>query len=94
VGKSKAIEEQDRQRAHAQIAKLCQEHEGKIDESPLRRKLLVSTNHEKADEVITNNKLLEYLSKDEECEIILKLKNILSCEGPLQPGIGDYKGYP
>jgi hypothetical protein len=48
----------------AQILKLLQYHEGKIDNNPTRLNFLVYLNKEKSEEVTTYNKLLEYLSSD------------------------------
>jgi hypothetical protein len=45
-------------------------------------------------ETITYNKLLDYLSKDEESNVVWKFKRIISHEGPLKPGSSDYKGSP
>jgi hypothetical protein len=60
----------------------------------MRQKFLVSVNKDIAEEIITHNKLLEYLAKDEENKVVWKFNHIVSHVGPLKPGNVDYKGSP
>jgi hypothetical protein len=43
------------------------------------------------EEIITYNKMLEYISKDEESDIMWKLKYIIFHKGPLQKGHPEYR---
>ena len=55
-------------------------------------KFLVSINNDQAEEIITYNKLLDYISLDEENDIVWKFRRIVSHQGPLKPEHPDYKG--
>jgi hypothetical protein len=78
----------------AQIVKLLQIYEGKIEDNPSCLKFLLSVNNEKAEEVITNSKLLEYLVKHEQSDVVWKFKYIVCHEGPLKPGKSEFKHSP
>jgi hypothetical protein len=54
----------------AQIIKLLQDYEGKIEANPTYLKFLLSVNIEKVEEVITCNKLLEYLAKHDQSDVV------------------------
>jgi hypothetical protein len=78
----------------SQIVKLLQDYEGKVEDNPTCLKFLLSVNSEKAEEVTTYNKILEYLAKHEQSDVVWKIKHIVSHEGPLKPGKSEFKGSP
>jgi hypothetical protein len=51
-----------------------------LEENPSSIKLKVSVNNDKAEEIITYNKMLEYITKDEDSDIMWKFKRIVSHE--------------
>ena len=57
---------EDGQQFRARIVKLIKDHEDSIEDNPTKLKFLLSVNDDKAEEVITYNKLLEYLAKQDE----------------------------
>jgi hypothetical protein len=54
---------------------------------------LVSLNENKAEEIISYNKILEYLAKDEEIAVVWKFKRIAFHVGPLEPEMLITKDY-
>jgi len=87
--------QEDGQQFRARIVKLIKDHEANVEENPTRLKFLLSVNDDKAEEVITYNKLQEYLAKqDEDNEVVWKFRRIVSHQGPLKQGHNDYKGSP
>jgi hypothetical protein len=77
----------------AKIVEMLKDHQGKVNENPTMMKFLVSINNDQAEEIITYNKLLEYISHDEENDVVWKFCRIVSHQGPLKPEHPDYKGY-
>jgi hypothetical protein len=86
--------EHDGQQFRARILKLIQDHESKLEENPTRIKFLLSINDDQAQEVITYNKLIDYLNKGQDNEVLWKFRRIVSHQGPIKPGHPDYKGSP
>ena len=85
---------EDGQKVRARIVKLLQDHEGKVEDNPTRLKFLLSVNNDEGEEVITYNKLLDYISKDEENPVVWKFRRIVSHKGPIKPSHPEYKGSP
>ena len=94
VGRTFLLDPQeDGQRFRARIVKLIEDHEESVEENPTKLKFVISVNDDKAEEIITYNKLLDYLAKqDEDNEVVWKFRRIVSHQGPLKPGDKDYKG--
>lgn len=93
VGRTFLMDEDDTgQRFRARIVKLVEDHESTLEENPTRVKFLCSINGDKAEELISYNKLLEYISKDEDSDVVWKFRRITSHQGPLKPDHHDYKG--
>jgi hypothetical protein len=63
-----------------------------VEQDPTRLKFVLSVNNDQAEEIITYNQLLEYLSKNDENDNVWKFKHIVSHQGPLRPDHNDYKG--
>ena len=82
----------DGQCHRARVARLVQEHEDLTLQDPTRLKFVLSVNNDQAEEVITYNQLLDYMSKDEEDGTVWRFKHIVSHQGPLKPDHIDYKG--
>ena len=73
VGRTFLMDEQeDGQRFRARIVKMIEDHESDIEENPTRIKFLCSINNDQAEEIITYNKLLEYITRDEDSYIVWK----------------------
>jgi hypothetical protein len=51
-----------------------------VEYNPIRIKFRVSVNNDKAEEIITYNKMLEYITKNDESDIRWKFKRIISHE--------------
>jgi hypothetical protein len=84
----------DGQQLWARIVKLVQDHEAEIDRNPAKLKFLLSINNDKAEEIISYNQLLDYLSCDSDNENVWKFHRIVSHQGPLKQGHNEYKGSP
>jgi hypothetical protein len=63
-------EQEDGQKFRGGLVELIEDHESKVEENPTRIKFRFSVNEDKAEESITCNKMLEYITRDEESEII------------------------
>jgi hypothetical protein len=93
VGRTFLLDKQeDGQQFRARIVKLLEDHESDVETNPTRLKFVLSVNDDKAQEVITYNKLLEYLAHDEEQDLVWMFRRITSHQGPLSPNHPDYKG--
>ena len=93
IGRTFLMDEQnDGQRFRARIVKLIEDHESDLDDNPTRIKFVCSINNDQAEEVFAYNELLDYISQDEESEIVWKFKRIVSHEGPLKRGDHGYNG--
>jgi hypothetical protein len=51
--------------SQAQVVKLIEDHESKTDDNPSKLKFLLSVNEDKAEEIVSYNKLLVYIAKDD-----------------------------
>jgi hypothetical protein len=61
IGWSFLMEEQpDGQKTTDQIVQLIEDHESSLEDNPTRTKFRVSVNNDRAEEIITYNKMLEY----------------------------------
>jgi hypothetical protein len=76
----------------ARIVKMIEDHNYKLENNKEQIKLLLSTNKDTSEEVITYNQLLEYLAKYGNNDVIWKFKRINSHHGPLTPKHPNYKG--
>jgi hypothetical protein len=82
--------QEDGKQFRARIVKLLEDHENNVENNPTRLKFVLSVNDDQAQEVITYNKLLEYLAHDEEQDLVWKFHCITSHQGPLSPNHPDY----
>jgi hypothetical protein len=73
-------EQSDGQKARGKIVHLIEDHESSLEDSPTRIKFRVYVNNDKAEEIIMYNKMLEYITKDEESDIMWKFQRIISYE--------------
>jgi hypothetical protein len=85
-------EQEDGQKFRAKIVKLLEDHESELQENPTRIKFLCSVNGDKAEEIITYNQMLDYISHDEEDPVVWKFHQITAHQGPLTPDHPDYNG--
>jgi hypothetical protein len=74
----------DGQRPRATITQLLEDHESKLKDNPTRIKFKLSLNNDQQDDIITYNKMLEYITKDEDSDITWKFRRIISHKGPTQ----------
>jgi hypothetical protein len=81
IGQSFLMDEQpDGQRARGKIVQLIEDHESALKDYQTRIQFRVSVNNDKAEEIITYNKMLEYITRDEESDIMWKFQRIISHE--------------
>jgi hypothetical protein len=73
-------EQEDGQKHRGRIVEFIEDDESKVEDNPTRIKFRVSVNEDKAEEIITYNKMLEYITKDEESDIQWKFRRIVSHE--------------
>ena len=76
----------------AKIVQMLDDYEHNVNENPTMIKFRLSINNDEAEEVITYNKLLDYISRSEEDNVVWKFRRIVSHQGPLRPEHTDYKG--
>jgi hypothetical protein len=66
IGLSFLMDEQsDGQRPRATITQLLEDHESKLADNPTRIKFKLSLNDDQQEDIITYNKMLEYITRDE-----------------------------
>jgi hypothetical protein len=93
VGRTFLLDKQeDGQRFQARIVKIVEDHESELQENPTRIKFLCSVNGNQAEEIITYNQMLDYISRDEEDPVVWKFRQITAHQGPLKPDHPDYNG--
>jgi hypothetical protein len=61
--------QEDGQQFRGHIVELIEDHESVVEENTTSIKFRVSVNEHKAEEIITYNKMLEYITKDEDSDI-------------------------
>ena len=84
--------QKDGHQFRARIVKAVEDHESSLQDNPTRIQFLCKYNDDQAEEIITYNQLLEYISRDEASDIVWKFKRITAHQGPLQPSHHDYQG--
>jgi hypothetical protein len=81
IGRSFLMDEQeDGLKFRGQIVELIEDHESRVEDNPTRIKFRVSVNNDKAEEIITYNNMLEYITRDDEPDIKWKFQSIFSHE--------------
>ena len=87
------MDTQDNGEKHrAKIVQMLEDHESDINENPTMIKFRLSINNDAAEDIITYNRLLDFLSRDDENEVVWKFRRIVSHQGPLRSEHPDYKG--
>ena len=81
---------EDGQRFSVKIIQLVQV----IVNNPTMVKSLLLVNNDMSEEIITYNPFLQYLSKDEENDVLWKFRRIVSHQGTFNYNHYDYNGYP
>jgi hypothetical protein len=76
----------------AKIVQMLDDHESDVNDNPTMIKFRLSVNNDQAEEVITYNKLLDFISRDEDNDVVWKFRHIVSHQGPLRPDHPDNKG--
>jgi hypothetical protein len=77
IGRTFLMDEQeDSQKFRGRILELIEYHESKLEDNPTRIKFRVSVNEDKAEAIITYNKMLEYITKVEESDIQWKFRHM------------------
>ena len=93
IGRTFLMDKQeDGQQFRARIVQLIEDFESNVEDNPTRIKFLLSINNDQKEEIISYRQLLEYISKDEETDIMWKFRRIVSHQGPLQQNHPDYNG--
>jgi ribosome maturation protein Sdo1 len=67
-------------KARGQIVQLIKDHESSLEDNPTRIKFRVSVNNDRAEEIIKYNKMLEYITKDKESDIMWTFHRNISHE--------------
>ena len=85
--------QEDGQRHRMKIAKFIDDFENDVAQNPTRIKFLCQrVDGDAAEEIITYNQMLDFITRDEDTDIAWKFKRIVSHQGPLKPDHPDYKG--
>jgi hypothetical protein len=70
IGRTFLMDEQeDSQKYRGRLVELIGFDESKVEDNPTRINFRISVNEDKAQEIITYNKMLKYITKDEESDI-------------------------
>jgi hypothetical protein len=81
IGRSFLMYKQsDGQKPRATIVQLLEDHESSLEDNPTRIKFRVSLNKDQQKDIITYNKMMEYITKDKESDITWKFRQIISHE--------------
>ena len=94
VGRTFLLDPQeDGQKHRTRIVQLIDDFESTVAQNPTRIKFVCKhLDGDAAEEIITYNKILDFISRDEETDIVWKFKRIVSHQGPLKPDHPDYNG--
>jgi hypothetical protein len=93
IGRSFLMDKQvDSQPYRGRIVQLIEDHVSMVEDNHTRIIFCVYVNNGQAAEIITYNKLLDYIHKDSEIDIVWELCRIISHNGPLQANHPEYKG--
>ena len=93
IGRTFLMDKQENGEVHrARIVQMIEDHESDVKDNPTMIKFRLSINNDAAEEIITYNRLLDYLSRDDENEVVWKFRRIVSHQGPLKSEHPDYKG--
>ncbi|MEL7196406.1 MAG: reverse transcriptase domain-containing protein, partial [Bacteroidota bacterium] len=93
IGRTFLTEEQeDGQKYRARIVKMVEDHESSVEENPTRIKFVCSMNDDKVQEILTYNKVMDFISKQNEDDTLWKFKRITAHQGPLRSNHPDYRG--
>jgi hypothetical protein len=94
IGRSFLMDKQeDGKQYRGRIVQLIEDHESMVEDNPTRIKSWVSVNNYQAEEIITYNKILDYLAKGFEIDIVWKFRRIISHNGQFQTNHPEYKGF-
>ena len=86
-------EEEDGQKHRVSIVSLVEDHERNVAENPTLIKFLCRrVDGDLAEEIITYNQILHFITRDEDTEVAWQFKRIVSHQGPLKPNHPDYNG--
>ena len=77
----------------ARIKELVDDHISSVEENPHRKQFLCSINNDKAEEIISYRKMLDYLSREEN-PTVWKFKRIVAHQGPLRRNHPQYINGP
>jgi hypothetical protein len=85
IGHSFLMDKQaDGWQERGKIMQLIEDHEWLVEENTTRIKFRVSVNNNQAERIITYNKMLEYITKDAETDIVWKFRSIVSQQRTIQ----------
>jgi hypothetical protein len=76
--------QEDGQQYRGRIVQVIEDHKSMVKDNPTRIKFRVSINNDQAEAIITYNKLLDYLAKDLEIDIVRKFRRIIFHNGSFQ----------
>jgi hypothetical protein len=71
---------------------MTEDHDYKLESNKDQSKFLRSVKEDTSEEIITYNKLLDYLAKDDNNNLVWKFKRITLHQGPLSAMHPDFKG--
>ena len=94
VGRTFGITQEDGQTTQLRIIEAIKEHQDNIESSSTNVKFRCGVNNDAYEDILTYNQIMDYLSKDDEDDIIWKFKDIIGHQGPLNKNHKDYKGSP
>ena len=92
VGKTIGITQDDGQSTQVFIIEAIKEHQDSTSSSNV--KFRCNINDEAYDDILTYNQVMEYMTKDEDEDIVWKFKDIIGHQGPLSKSHKDYNGSP
>ena len=94
IGRTIGMTQEDGQASQLRIIEAIKDHQNSVDNSSTNVKFRCSINDDAYKDILTYNQVMEYLSRDDDTDIIWKFQDIVGHQGPINKSHKDYKGSP
>jgi hypothetical protein len=94
VGQTLGITNDDGESTQIRIVEAFKNHQDHVNESSTNVQFRCSINNDAYENILSYNQILEYMSNQDDDDIIWKFKEIVGHKGPLSKTHKDYKGSP
>src|SRR5687767_15601262 len=93
VGRTIGITQEDGQSTHLCIIEAIKDHQDQTENASTNVRFRCNINDEAYDDILTYNQVMDYLTKNDNNDIVWKFKDIIGHQGPLSKDHADYKGF-